>query len=201
MVKPPDPYEVLNLPHSASVDEIRAAFRQAALHFHPDRRPVNPQDAERRFREICQAYRLLMRAHGPVVTPQQLARKDEPWFKLGLPRQTWWDFRHHWQATDVPPIAREIRPRVDEPVVFTLCLAAAALLAGLITQTLVGWESADDAGTLLGRLLLAAAIYLPAAAGTYFLLVNSRTVVHILSRLCLRGRICLPRSPGKLPRR
>jgi hypothetical protein len=200
MVRSPDPYEVLGVSHAAGVEEIRAAFRRAALHYHPDQRPENVQEAARRFHEVCQAYRLLLRAHGPVITPQQLARRDEPWFKLGLPRQTWWDFRHQWQATDGPPIAREIRPRVDEPVVFGLCLVAAALLAGLITQIIHGWNSAAELGSLPTRLLLAAAIYLPAAAGIYFLLVASRTVIHILSRLYLHGRLCLPRPMTKLPR-
>lgn len=201
MAQPLDPYLVLNVPHGAGVQEIRAAFRRAALLNHPDSRPDDPNAAVRRFREICQAYRLLMRAHGPVITPQQLARKDEPWLKLGLPRQSWWDFRHQWQATDVPPIAREVRPRVDEPVVFVLCLAVAAALAAVVTQSIHGWDPAAQAGSLPGQLLLAEAIYLPIAAGAYLLLVANRTVVHILSHLCLRGRLCLPRPTTKLLRR
>ena len=33
---PPDPYEVLGVPHTAPVDEIRAAWRQAVRESHPD---------------------------------------------------------------------------------------------------------------------------------------------------------------------
>ena len=53
-----DYYEVLGVPKTASEDEIKKAFRQAALKHHPDRNPGD-QDAEARFREAAKAYEIL----------------------------------------------------------------------------------------------------------------------------------------------
>lgn len=53
-----DPYSVLGVSRQASADEIKAAFRRLAREHHPDRNP-NDADAERRFREINEAYQVL----------------------------------------------------------------------------------------------------------------------------------------------
>lgn len=53
-----NPYQVLGLPPSASHDEIRSAYRKLAKQFHPDLNPGN-KEAERRFKEISQAYELV----------------------------------------------------------------------------------------------------------------------------------------------
>src|SRR5260370_1717385 len=54
-----DYYEVLGVTKTASVEEIKSAYRKAALKWHPDRSPENKEEAEHRFRECTEAYSVL----------------------------------------------------------------------------------------------------------------------------------------------
>ena len=53
-----DPYEVLGVPETASESEIKEAYRELALKYHPDRHPDDSEAAER-FKEISHAYQIL----------------------------------------------------------------------------------------------------------------------------------------------
>jgi len=53
-----DYYEVLGIDKSASDDEIKKAFKKAALKYHPDRNQGNAE-AEEKFKEINEAYQVL----------------------------------------------------------------------------------------------------------------------------------------------
>ncbi|HUJ39122.1 MAG TPA: molecular chaperone DnaJ [Candidatus Acidoferrales bacterium] len=54
-----DYYEVLSVTRSASGEEIKSAYRKAALRWHPDRNPDNKHEAEEKFREATEAYSIL----------------------------------------------------------------------------------------------------------------------------------------------
>jgi molecular chaperone DnaJ len=54
-----DYYEVLGVSRTAAVEEIKSAYRKAALKWHPDRDPENKADAEIKFRECTEAYSVL----------------------------------------------------------------------------------------------------------------------------------------------
>ena len=58
MVTKRDLYEVLEVSRTASLDEIKKAYRKKALQFHPDRNPGNAQ-AEESFKEATEAYSIL----------------------------------------------------------------------------------------------------------------------------------------------
>ncbi|MGH9683628.1 MAG: molecular chaperone DnaJ [Candidatus Acidiferrales bacterium] len=53
-----DYYEVLGVAREASSDQIKSAYRKAALKWHPDRNP-DKQDAEHHFRQASEAYSVL----------------------------------------------------------------------------------------------------------------------------------------------
>ena len=53
-----DYYEVLGVPKTAKIDEIRSAYRKLALKYHPDRNPNN-KEAIKKFISISEAYDIL----------------------------------------------------------------------------------------------------------------------------------------------
>lgn len=64
-----DYYEILGVSRNATDSEIKKAFRQLALKYHPDRNPGN-KEAEEKFREINEAYSVLS-------DPQKRAQYDQ----------------------------------------------------------------------------------------------------------------------------
>jgi molecular chaperone DnaJ len=54
-----DYYDVLGLGRTCTPDEIKSAYRKAALKWHPDRNPKDKEVAEERFREATEAYSIL----------------------------------------------------------------------------------------------------------------------------------------------
>jgi len=64
-----DYYEVLGVGRRASDDEIKKAYRRAAMQWHPDRNPDKKEQAEARFKEVTEAYSVL-------IDPQKRAAYD-----------------------------------------------------------------------------------------------------------------------------
>jgi DnaJ-class molecular chaperone len=54
-----DYYDVLGITKNASPDEIKKAYRKQALEWHPDRHREDKEAAEKRFKEINEAYQIL----------------------------------------------------------------------------------------------------------------------------------------------
>jgi len=54
-----DYYEILGVARDASADQIKSAYRKAALQWHPDRNPEKKKEAEENFRRATEAYSIL----------------------------------------------------------------------------------------------------------------------------------------------
>ncbi|MGQ9617669.1 MAG: molecular chaperone DnaJ, partial [Candidatus Aminicenantia bacterium] len=57
-MKKKDYYQILGVPRDASQEEIKKAYRNLALKYHPDRNPGN-KEAEEKFKEAAEAYSIL----------------------------------------------------------------------------------------------------------------------------------------------
>ncbi len=84
-----DYYEVLGVARSAAADDIKKAYRQAALRNHPDRNRDDP-NAERRFKEAAEAYE--------VLSDPRMRQRYDQFGHEGLRGAAAHDFQH--MATD-----------------------------------------------------------------------------------------------------
>ena len=69
MAEKRDYYEVLGVEKSANADEIKKAYRKAAIKYHPDKNPGD-KEAEEKFKEAAEAYDVLS-------NPDKRARYDQ----------------------------------------------------------------------------------------------------------------------------
>eukprot|EP00406_Dinophysis_acuminata_P072852 CAMPEP_0179255504 /NCGR_PEP_ID=MMETSP0797-20121207/23783_1 /TAXON_ID=47934 /ORGANISM="Dinophysis acuminata, Strain DAEP01" /LENGTH=222 /DNA_ID=CAMNT_0020963405 /DNA_START=72 /DNA_END=740 /DNA_ORIENTATION=- len=65
-----DYYGVLNVPRTATAEEVRQGYRWAAMKWHPQKNPTAKSESEQRFRDIAEAYDVL-------VDPLRRRRYDE----------------------------------------------------------------------------------------------------------------------------
>ena len=52
-------YEILEINKSANKEEIKVAYKKLALKYHPDKNINNKEEAEKKFKEVAEAYEIL----------------------------------------------------------------------------------------------------------------------------------------------
>ncbi|KAJ8878284.1 hypothetical protein PR048_018861 [Dryococelus australis] len=54
-----DHYKVLEITRASSTAEIKKSYRKLALKWHPDKNPLNTEEANKKFKAISEAYEVL----------------------------------------------------------------------------------------------------------------------------------------------
>lgn len=55
-----DYYSILGLANTATKDDVKKAYKKLAKKWHPDKNPENQEEATRRFKEVSEAYQVLV---------------------------------------------------------------------------------------------------------------------------------------------
>ncbi len=79
-----DLYEILGISREAAAEDVKKAYRQMALKYHPDRNPGD-KDAEKKFREAAEAY--------DVLSDSEKRQRYDRYGHAGLEGAAFHDFR------------------------------------------------------------------------------------------------------------
>lgn len=131
-----DPWRILGIPPGSDPDEIRRAFRRLALRHHPDLHGGD-KEAERRFREIADAYRRLQETTDTPPSP-------DPGGLLGRIGRG--------AGLAAGAIGRTLSP--SQGVAFTVTMTLAEAFTGCTRAFLLERRGRDGGPALASRILL-----------------------------------------------
>jgi len=94
-----DYYDVLGIQKNASPEQIKKAYRDKAKQYHPDMNPNNKKEAEEKFKEISEAYEVLMDTQKRQLYDQYGHEGVSQTFKGG--GFSWDDFTHYDDMQDI----------------------------------------------------------------------------------------------------
>ncbi|XP_013383295.1 uncharacterized protein LOC106153748 [Lingula anatina] len=131
-----DYYEILGVKPDASLEEIKRAFRQLALKFHPDKNKLGCQDSTKTFQLIGEAYSVLK-------DPEKRARYDrEKKFTSGVsaqlftPEDAFAVFADFLYGGNIPEFFREgLETFITVHVPYDIALSGGEIDAGVNGET------------------------------------------------------------------
>lgn len=109
-------YRILGLAPHATLDEIKAAYRQLVKRYHPDRNP-NDREAADRFIEINRAYEMLLEAAAQPMPapPSRPPARTSSTPKVRISRRT-----AASRSTSLTPEQERLKQRSLEPIFLLL---------------------------------------------------------------------------------
>ena len=73
-----DYYEVLGINKNATDEELKKAYRKLAKQYHPDANPDNKEEAEKKFKEVNEAYEAACSVtHLPYILAEKYVAGEE----------------------------------------------------------------------------------------------------------------------------
>jgi DnaJ-class molecular chaperone len=109
-----DLYKILGVSKSSSQEDIKQAYRKLALRWHPDRNAANRVEAEKKFKEISEAYQVLsdVEKRRDYDQPQQTPfQRGPPGGGAGFrqsPHQTGGAQFHHMDMREAEELFRQM---------------------------------------------------------------------------------------------
>lgn len=90
-------YEVLGVSRDATREELKEAYRRAAMRYHPDRNPDDPA-AKEKFQEVERAYRVLVKNPLPLRLKKERGTDPPPWHNAQSAEAKQAEFAEQWRA-------------------------------------------------------------------------------------------------------
>ena len=207
MITEDEAFAVLSLEPEAGLEDIRRAYRRAALRYHPDRRPDDPE-ALRRFHLVSRAYRRAVEAvearqrrkppvAGPPLSPSDFALRG--WERTAPPVATVEAVR----GRDAAWLSRLGGQRVQVPTrdenrqflkLWFVGMAISMVATVLLTRALYGRTGLEGVSGLgIVKLVgIALGTYAACLAASIYLILLTRRVVWLVARLRLGWQRALP---------
>ncbi|KAF7850497.1 hypothetical protein BT93_L5448 [Corymbia citriodora subsp. variegata] len=110
-----DPYKTLRIHRSASESEVKKAFRQLALQYHPD--VCRGSNCKVQFHEINEAYHIVMsnvrgESNGPQMYEPEDQGIDEPMRGTDHPDWDLWEEWMGWEGAGIRDYSSHINPNI-----------------------------------------------------------------------------------------
>jgi molecular chaperone DnaJ len=94
-----DYYDILGVPRTASKDDIKKAYRRLAMKYHPDMNKDNQKASEEKFKDVSEAYEVLMDDEKRARYDQFGVEGVQSTFRTG--GFDWSDFTHFQDISDL----------------------------------------------------------------------------------------------------
>jgi len=94
-----DYYDILGIPRTASKDQIKQAYRRLAMKYHPDMNKENPKASGEKFKDVSEAYEVLMDDEKRARYDQFGVEGVQSTFRSG--GFDWSDFTHFGDISDI----------------------------------------------------------------------------------------------------